>query len=320
MGNAHPARFMDYHLYFHNDFDGIASGAVMLDFLKGRGDKIISFNPINYFAELQKKWPKFKFKKPFILVDFRYHPKADFWFDHHLSTFISEKWKSDFATDKAHYFGPKFKSCCGLIIFHLGKQFGYRPPHCIKELVGWADMVDSASYKSAKQAVELKEPGLRLALFLADDSYPLHQEEIIKRLISESISKIVKLPFIAKELKKLDYETKRAKKIFKDISALKDKIVFVDTTKTKTFISRYMGYFLYPKIKYFVIVMRSDGGYHISAGKNPWKKMPNKIAIGEMLGKYGGGGHKGVGGVERRTKPEILKVAEEIIEYLNKHG
>ncbi len=311
---------MDYNLYFHNDFDGIASGAVMLDFLKGRGDKIISFNPINYFAEIQEKWPKFKFKAPFILVDFRYHPGADFWFDHHLSTFISKKWQDNFANDGTHYFGPKFKSCCGLIISRLGKQFGYQPASHIKELARWADIVDSASYKSAKQAIELKEPYLRLALFLDDDSHPLHQEEIIKRLVSEPISKIVKLPFIVKELKKLDYETGKAKKIFKDISVLKGKIMLVDTTKTKIFISRYMGYFLYPQLNYFVIVMRSDNGYHISAGKNPWKKMPNKVAIGEMLGKYGGGGHGGVGGVDRRTKSEILKVAGEIIEYLNKHG
>lgn len=292
----------------------------MLDFLKGRGDKIISFNPINYFAELQKKWPKFKFKKPFILVDFRYHPGADFWFDHHLSAFIGEKWQRDFANDKTHYFGPKFKSCCSLIIYHLGKQFGYQPTGRIRELVKWADMVDSASYKSAKQAIESREPGLRLALFLADDSYPLHQEEIIKRLVSEPISKIVKLPFIVKELKKLDHETRIAKKIFKEISVPKGKIMLVDTTKTKIFVSQYMGYFLYPQINYFITVMRSDDGYHINVGKNPWKKMKNNIPIGEMLGKYGGGGHKGVGGVNRRTKSEILKLAGEIIEYLNKHG
>jgi nanoRNase/pAp phosphatase (c-di-AMP/oligoRNAs hydrolase) len=36
--------------------------------------------------------------------------------------------------------------------------------------------------------------------------------------------------------------------------------------------------------------------------------------------KYGGGGHKGVGGLERKSKKEIMKIAEEIIEYLNKHG
>lgn len=292
----------------------------MLDFLKGRGDKIISFNPINYFAEFQKKWPKFKFKKPFILLDFRYHPGADFWFDHHLGTFVSKKWQDDFANDATHYFGPKFKSCCGLIISHLGKQFGYQLSSRIKELGKWADIVDSASYKSAKQAIELKESGLRLALFLDDDSHPLHQSEIIRRLVSEPISKIVKLPFIIKELKKLDQEAEKARKIFKNISTLKGKAMLVDTTKTKFFVPRYLDYFLHPQIRYSVRVERVDNGLHISVGENPWKKMPRKISIGEMLGKYGGGGHKGVGGVTRKTKPEILKIAEEVIEYLNKHG
>jgi nanoRNase/pAp phosphatase (c-di-AMP/oligoRNAs hydrolase) len=44
------------------------------------------------------------------------------------------------------------------------------------------------------------------------------------------------------------------------------------------------------------------------------------VNIGKLMSKYGGGGHRTVGGIEKKTKPEILKVAEEIIEYLNRHG
>lgn len=311
---------MDYHLYFHNDFDGIASGAVMLDFLKGRGDKIISFKPVNYFAELRKKWPGFKFREPFMLVDFMYHPKAAFWFDHHSSTFINKSWQEDFVNDKAHYFAPRFKSCCSAIISHLGKQFGYRPTRLIKELVKWADVVDSASYKSARQAVELKEPGLRLALFLEGCSDASYRKEIIKRLISEPISKIVKSPFIARELKKLDNEAGKAREFFKNVSVLKGNIMLVDTTKTKFFISRYMEYFLHPQIGYSVRVERAGGDYHLSVGKNPWRKNRNALNVGKLLSKYGGGGHEGVGGVDRKSKSEILKITGEIIEYLNKYG
>lgn len=289
----------------------------MLDFLNGRGDKIVSFNPINYFAGLKKEWPRFKFKEPFILVDFKYHPRADFWFDHHSGSFSNKNWQNNFANDKTHYFAPKFKSCCGAIISHLGKRFGYRPPRRIKELVKWADIIDSASYKSAKQAVELKEPNLRLALFLADDSHPLHQEEIIKRLISEPISKIVKSPFIAEELKELDNETGKAKRFFKKVSVLRGNVALVDTTKTKFFVSRFLEYFLYPQIEYSVRVEWAGDDYHISVGKNPWTKTPAGVHIGEMLKKYGGGGHRGVGAVDRKTKSEILKIAAEVIEYLN---
>lgn len=292
----------------------------MLDFLKSRGDKIISFHPINYFAGLQKKWPRFKFKEPFILVDFRYHPKANFWFDHHFSTFISKNWQSNFANDKTHYFAPKFKSCCGAIIFHLGKHFGYQPPRHIKELLKWADIVDSASYKSARQAIELKESGLRLAMFLGSYSYQLHQKEIIERLASEPISKIIKLPLITEKLKKLDHEAEKAKKIFRNISTLKGKSMLIDTTKTKTFVSPYLGYLLCPQIGYCVRVERINGDYHINAGKNPWQRNKKIINIGKLMSKYGGGGHKTVGGVDKRTKSEILKIAAEIIEYLNKHG
>ena len=60
---------MKYHIYFHDDLDGVASSAVMLSFLSERGDTIVSYNPLNYFPDFKRKWPVYKFKKPFILVD-----------------------------------------------------------------------------------------------------------------------------------------------------------------------------------------------------------------------------------------------------------
>ena len=39
---------MTYDLYFHNDFDGHASAAVMLSFLGGRGDRIGHFVPVDF--------------------------------------------------------------------------------------------------------------------------------------------------------------------------------------------------------------------------------------------------------------------------------
>ena len=137
---------------------------------------------------------------------------------------------------------------------------------------------------------------------------------------AKPISKIIKSPFIAKKLKKLDHEAEKAKKIFRNISILKGKSMLIDTTKTKTFVSPYLGYLLYPQTGYCVRVERINGDYHINAGKNPWQRNKKIINIGKLMSKYGGGGHKTVGGVDKRTKSEILKIAEEIIEYLNKHG
>lgn len=48
---------MNYHLYFHDDFDGMSSSAILLDFFRTRGDDIASFNPINFdsLSEIKDK-------------------------------------------------------------------------------------------------------------------------------------------------------------------------------------------------------------------------------------------------------------------------
>ncbi len=86
---------MKYDIYFHNDFDGRASAAVMLAFLRSRGDDIEHYIPIKY--DVIPKWIDDKFLEknklfkgkhsPAIIVDFPYHPQAAFWFDHHIRPF-----------------------------------------------------------------------------------------------------------------------------------------------------------------------------------------------------------------------------------------
>jgi oligoribonuclease NrnB/cAMP/cGMP phosphodiesterase (DHH superfamily) len=66
----------EYNIYFHDDFDGFASASVIYDFLKKSNSKVKSFNPVNY--DLKNKWSEFKFKPNPIILDFYYHPKANF--------------------------------------------------------------------------------------------------------------------------------------------------------------------------------------------------------------------------------------------------
>jgi len=316
---------VNYHLYFHNDFDGVASGAVMLNFLNSRGDDIISFTPVDYFPLLKKSWAEFKFKEPFIIVDFLYHPKASWWFDHHRTSFINTRWYKEFKSDKSHAFGPADKSTCGLLTRHLKKWFDYSPPKFIVDLTKWADIIDSASYKSAKEAIFGRQPAIKLALALglADYNHKAsvkYFEKVIKSLASESISRTIQAPIIRKEIKKIEKNNQEVRRIFKRISFVSGKVVFIDGTRTKKQTSYYMGYYFYPEIDYSTTLETRGAYYHLNVGKNPWKEKPLMVDIGRLLSRYGGGGHKTVGGVERKLKSEILKVAGEVIEYLNKNG
>jgi hypothetical protein len=311
---------MKYHLYFHDDFDGVASAAVMLNFLKGRGDNIVSFTPVNY-SPLKKKWASFKFKQPFIILDFLYHPRASWWFDHHLTTFVSKKWQRKFINSDTHHFNPRAESSCGMLFSFLKRKYGYNPPAFIKNLAKWADIIDSASYASARQAVEVTKENqpVGLALFL-DEARSKWHRKIIKQLAMKPLSQIVKRPHIQKWLERRRRKTEEVKRVFKNKAVLKGKTLIVDNVRTKLVAPRFLGYFLYPKISYVIGLESVSGGYHLGVGRNPWLKTRRKANIGRLLKKYGGGGHKTVGGVERKSKSEILKIAGEVIEYLNKHG
>lgn len=313
---------MRYHLYFHDDFDGVASGAVMLNFLQSRGSDIISFTPITYSPALKKKWANFGFKQPFIIVDFLYHPRASWWFDHHLTTFINKKWQCEFANRGTHRFNPNAKSSCGMLLSFLRKKFKYRTPAFVLNLAKWADIIDSASFASARQAVEIakRNQPVGLALFLNEAEHRPYYKKIIEQLATKPLSQVVGLPYIQRWLEKRNHRMKVIMKVFKNIAILKGKVLFVDNTKTKLATSRFLGYFLYPKISYVAGFKSVSGGYHLGVGKNPWLKTGRKVDIGRLLKKYGGGGHKDVGGLERKSKSEILKIAEKVIEYLNEHG
>jgi oligoribonuclease NrnB/cAMP/cGMP phosphodiesterase (DHH superfamily) len=314
---------VNYHLYFHEDFDGVAAGAVLLNFFIGRGDNMVSFTPMNYSPELKKKWASFKFKEPFVIVDFLYHPRAAWWFDHHPTSFIKAAWRETFKDDKNHAFDSTKKSACDLMAAHLKREFNYKPPKFIADLIKWAAIIDSASYKSAKEAVESKQPAIKLARAIGHPNCGMGAEKkclgtVIESLAIESITKTIQAPAVKKELERIEKSDKEAGQIFAKISKVTGRVVFIDGTKTKAQPSIFLGYYFYPKIDYAMTLESYVGYYHLVVGKNPWKNVSAKVHIGEVLSKYGGGGHKTIGGVERKTKPEILKIAEEIIECLNK--
>ncbi len=315
---------MKYHVYFHDDFDGMVSGLVMFDFMKSRGDGIASFNPINFTPNLKNNWAKFKFKEPFILLDFMYHPKAAWWFDHHETSFINQDWKEKYTDDETHAFDISYKSACSLVLAYLKKKYKYQASKNIQNLVRWGDLIDSAGYKNARQIVDRNGSGLKLMSFLDSldrQNKKAHQKRIgniIKQLSAKSINEIIKQPAIAKTIKEQLAKIKESKEAFKDSAVLSGGIVFIDNTIHDIHGSHFLAYYFYPKSFYSVSLSKYGGYYHISVGGNPWNRIKgSRVHIGDLMSKYGGGGHKNVGGLEKKSKEEILKIVAEIIKYLN---
>lgn len=314
---------MRYHIYYHDDFDGMASSALMLDFLRSCGDDIISYNPIDYTPKINETWVRYKFKTPFVLVDFRYHPKASWWFDHHKSSFTKpalSSWQKLYKNDKTHQHNSNFPSCASLVLTHLIKYFHYKPPVHVKELIRWSDIIDGARYKSVADAIESRGPAMKIRVYTNFEKNKNHRIGLIKELSLKPMAEVVKSSRIDQKVKLGMEKDKLILEKLKKISDVLDKVTFVDGVKNFLKTSHFMVYYVFPSTIYSVVLETMSSGYHLRVGFNHWQKEKRRVDISKISEKYGGGGHKTVGAIEKKSKKEIMQIAEEIIEYLNKHG
>ena len=70
------------------------------------------------------------------------------------------------------FFDPNYISCTSFIAHMAQANFGFDTAPVL-ELIKWADIVDGAKYESAKAAVEMAAPAMKLTMVIesaADDS------------------------------------------------------------------------------------------------------------------------------------------------------
>ncbi len=311
---------MTYDIYFHDDFDGRSSAAVMLNFLESRGDSIKNFYPVDFNISWQKrKIAASNRRNPAIVVDFPYHPEAAAWFDHHETTFLKKGWQRKFRPSRLFHWDPKAPSCCGLIVKSLEKDFDYQPPKHIKELARWLDMIDSAHFRSAKQVIEKKEPALQLEEFI--DSRKTKDELgewFIRILANLPLEKIVKDNRIRKFLPELKTQRKKSFAFYRRNLKLIGRITFIDLSRTEIRELRVASFYIYPKVVYGLAAKRYNNGlFSLSLSANPWRRWENRVHLGEFLRKnFGGGGHHDAAGATFKFRKLVQAAVQKIINNL----
>ena len=320
---------MLYDLYYHNDFDGRAAAAVMLAFLRSRGDDVQHFTPLGY--DMQNIYLKENFfqshalfrgkRNPAIVLDFAFHPKATWWFDHHPTAFKRESWRKKFKPTKQWHYDPKYESCCAQVTTVLRKEFGWKLPIHMKELVHWGDIMDGARYASPREVMDLTSIGTQVDAFI--DRYATNAsrtgKKFVEILAAASLRTIARRPEVRRAVVDVLKKRKHALDYHRKHMVVANGVGFIDLTRRNFEKIRYAGYYLVPKLRYMVRTLRRGSFYYISVGQNPWKREENHIDIGVLMKRYGGGGHFGVGAAEMKTRQKIEKAAEEIVKYLAHH-
>ncbi len=241
------------------------------------------------------------------IVDFKYSrsPKLTWWFDHHQSAFLTDGDRAHFEAGQRsgaglrHFFDPDFVSCTSFIAAVGASRFGWDVSQ-LGELLYWADIVDGARYESAKAAVEMQAPAMKLTLVIENADTPDFIPAIIPLLTSMPLAEVLAQPFVQSRVSPLLDRHLASIKLIRERAQIEDGVIWFDLLDRKTeAISKFIPYYLFPEAVYTVGVTRSSFRTKISVGTNPWTTVPPEELenIAEICEQYDGGGHARVGAI-----------------------
>lgn len=300
---------MKHIIVFHNDFDGVVSAALLLNFINQQYDfPQYSLIPVMYFGSdrthndmlkniIESKFNKFaKDGNKVYVLDFPYHPIADIWIDHHKTNDL------DSIPDAQKMFFRPFQRACAEIIpfFCIHENKEYRESIAESAAIGWASKIDSAGYKTKDEYYDCSSAWMQMRLFIEDGKKDQKSARIVELIVNHKFdaNKVVDIlggvNGVVFKFKERINKTKGAIVVNGNIGLI--------ITKNKNDYPRYSEFIVRPDIEYSIRVTNSneENVKRISVGINPWIKFDRQmINIGGTLREIFGsrsGGHPTVGG------------------------
>jgi hypothetical protein len=319
-------------LYHGNCFDGACSASLFARFYTECIDPGATFE---YYGLVHRAGSLFD-DEAFgegenAIVDFKYStsPKLTWWFDHHLSAFLSaedhaayDRGLADPASDfrNRRFYDPAYTSCTSFIADTVTARFGFKR-EAVADLVHWADIVDGALYESATAAVEMREPAMRLTLAIESTEDPGFVPKLIPLLTTMPLQQILEQPFVAAMLPPLLERHHAALAVIRERSREERGTIFFDIADRATEgYNKFIPYYLHPQATYSVGLSRSSFRTKVAVGTNPWTRVPASqlVNLAAICERYGGGGHARVGAISFPPDhyDEAREVAAVIVEEL----
>lgn len=303
-------------IYYHRDFDGMASAAILADALESCGlEKEVNWSGVNFDKTLN--WEDFAMGQFFAVVDFHYHPRAKYWFDHHPTTFLTPDDEASYSENNTHSFDPTAKSCPPIILKHAIEKWGYEPRAHFADLAKWSDIIDSASFGSADQSLFGKEAAIRISRALTCAPDLSFHDKVVKMMRTKAMVQVANDPTVEKCYERSCRNRENALENFsKNIQLRSATALMADLRSKKIRRERFAPFYLNPEINYAITLLPTRAGVHITVASNPWNRPTSDFHIGEMMKGYSGGGHIGVGGCNPPDEQTALMWAHEIFEKI----
>ncbi|MCP3915831.1 MAG: hypothetical protein GY711_09765 [bacterium] len=303
-------------IHYHRDFDGMVSGAILSRVLRElRGEEQVICKSVNY--DQRANWADFELGKRFAVVDFHFHPRAKYWFDHHPTTFLSPELRAAYEPSERWSWDEDSPSCPPLILRHAEQYWDYSPPERFLEMARWSDIVDAARFESVEQAVFGDAPALRIMRSLTVAPHPDWLDELAYDMANSTLEDVAARTDVEKAHQRASRNRDKALMQFPPtVEWKKGGVVYYDASSTKIRRERFAVFYHHPDVVYSVGVIPTRSGFHVTCGENPWNPPENGIHVGELMERHGGGGHRAVGGANPPDLQAARQLAAEVAEGL----
>ncbi len=301
---------MTVRVFYHDKcFDGACSASLFARFYRERinPDAAFEFHGLVHRAGALFNEADFTGDENAI-VDFKYcaSPKITWWFDHHLSAFLTPADHEDYLRGQRDgsqrmrkFYDPSYTSCCSFLAYIASRDFGFDAER-VAELVRWADIVDGALYASPQAAVEMAAPAMKLTMVIESTNDPLLIPRMIPMLSSMPLADVLASELVAPLLPPLLERHQRDITLIGSRAQYERGTIFFDITDQPTEgYNKFIPYYLHPEATYNVGLSRSSFRTKVAVGSNPWTKTPadKMLNLAAICERYGGGGHARVGAI-----------------------
>jgi hypothetical protein len=303
---------------YHRDFDGMVSGALLKHILRtARGHRDLRLLSVNH--DQRRDWANFAQGLDFAIVDFHFHPRATYWFDHHPTTFLSPEDRAHYEPSEYWFWDERSPSCPPLILAHAARHYGYEGSERFLEAARWSDRIDTATFESVDQALFAEDPAMRIMRALAAAPSPTWTDELAEALVELDLTSLCRRPDVERAYAIAVRNRDQALRQFPStVLSMFGHVCHYDATSDRVRRERFAAFYHHPKALYSVGVIPTRAGFHVTAGENPWNKPKPGMNIGELMTRYGGGGHHGVGGVNPASLETAREIAREVAEHLRR--
>ena len=205
--------------------------------------------------------------------------RITWWFDHHLSAFLTPQDQQNFldcqqdpACGGRKFFDPNYTSCTSFLAHIASTRFGFDTAP-VAELIHWANIVDGAQYESPESAVEMAAPAMKLTLIIESTQDPAFIPRLIPLLTEMPLAEVLSQPFVAGLLPPLLERHQQALELIRSRAEERDGTIFFDITDHPLEgFNKFIPYYLHPQATYSIGLSKSSFRTKVSVGSNPWTK------------------------------------------------